>query len=190
MNSSVNLHRKGFKGQREFYIATQGPTEATTNDFWRAIYEKNVSVIVMVTSLQERGKVGPFCCTTHSSYWKNFSLIQSKCFKYWPSRGQGNYGEISVTFASELNESSFTNRWFHITYVSGSTLIAVNNWVGCTLQANETRTVLQMYFTNWPDFGCPEDPADMIQFIMAARSNNESQGGKAPILVHCRSIIW
>ena len=39
------------------FIATQGPKPNTVGDFWRMIIEKNVSYIVMLTPLIDRGKV-------------------------------------------------------------------------------------------------------------------------------------
>ncbi|XP_042879295.1 uncharacterized protein LOC122257853 [Penaeus japonicus] len=50
--------------QKKRFIATQGPKETTKQDFWRMIWEKNVYVVVMVTSCIEGAK--------------------NKCSKYWP----------------------------------------------------------------------------------------------------------
>nr|XP_045606618.1 tyrosine-protein phosphatase 10D-like [Procambarus clarkii] len=65
----------GYKIPKEF-IASQGPKDNTTKDFWRMVWEKNIRVIVMVTQ-----------CT---------QMNKDKCSKYWP-----NPSEEPITYPVE-----------------------------------------------------------------------------------------
>ncbi|XP_059477251.1 uncharacterized protein LOC132197748 [Neocloeon triangulifer] len=57
----------GYKKDKA-YIATQGPKPNTLVDFWRMVWQEQVSLIVMVANLVETGK--------------------TKCEKYWPDERQ------------------------------------------------------------------------------------------------------
>ncbi|XP_037034336.1 tyrosine-protein phosphatase non-receptor type 4-like isoform X2 [Bradysia coprophila] len=50
------------------YIATQGPLSTTTTDFWRMVQQESSHLIVMLTTVMERGR--------------------PKCHQYWPLLGE------------------------------------------------------------------------------------------------------
>ncbi|KAJ6658539.1 hypothetical protein lerEdw1_019926 [Lerista edwardsae] len=76
--------------QKDSYIASQGPLQHTTEDFWRMIWEWKSCSIVMLTELEERG--------------------QEKCAQYWPSDGSVSYGDITVELKKEEECESYTVR--------------------------------------------------------------------------------
>nr|XP_034321166.1 receptor-type tyrosine-protein phosphatase alpha-like [Crassostrea gigas] len=81
---------EGANRQKE-YIATQGPKSNTLGDFWRMIWQENVSSVVMVTTLVEGEKV--------------------KCNKYWPDTDNpALYGPVQVTLMEEKEYACFTTR--------------------------------------------------------------------------------
>lgn len=60
------------------YIAAQGPLEKTCGDFWQMVWEQEASLVIMLTTTVERGRV--------------------KCHQYWPE------GEETLTFGNlEIN---------------------------------------------------------------------------------------
>ncbi|XP_072048343.1 receptor-type tyrosine-protein phosphatase S-like [Amphiura filiformis] len=83
----------GYKAPNK-YIASQGPNEASMADFWRMMWENNMSKIVMVTNLTESGKI--------------------KCEKYWPDKAE-RYGNFTVTFVNKEVLVDYTIRHFTIT---------------------------------------------------------------------------
>lgn len=68
------------------YIATQGPLPNTVGDFWRMVWEQKSRTIVMMTQLEERGRV--------------------KCVEYWPSRDSVTYHGI-VIMACDVEELAY-----------------------------------------------------------------------------------
>ncbi|XP_068231005.1 receptor-type tyrosine-protein phosphatase eta-like [Palaemon carinicauda] len=89
-------------GERTF-VASQGPKESTTQDFWRMIWELECLNIVMLTNLMERGR--------------------EKCFMYWPDVGEGpqETGNITVHNLSEEESELHVIRNFEITNSSDKT---------------------------------------------------------------------
>ncbi|KAK7103069.1 hypothetical protein V1264_021197 [Littorina saxatilis] len=80
---------------RKAYIATQGPRRNTTGDFWKTVWQNNVSNIVMLTNLKEDGK--------------------KKCEQYWPSQGkQYRYGLVDVLGLEERVRADYVRRTFQI----------------------------------------------------------------------------
>lgn len=77
----------------------QGPLSETYSDFWRMVWEQRVSIVVMMTRLEERSRI--------------------KCDQYWPSRGPEVYagGNITITPAeAPIELAYFTIRHFNITH--------------------------------------------------------------------------
>ncbi|XP_061176849.1 receptor-type tyrosine-protein phosphatase beta-like isoform X2 [Saccostrea echinata] len=85
----------GYKSERE-YIATQGPIPGTIDDFWRMIWEQNVSIIVMLTLCKEEGRV--------------------KCEMYWPEnvKEPKQYGDLVVETVSCSTVNFYDFRIFKI----------------------------------------------------------------------------
>ncbi|XP_065344142.1 receptor-type tyrosine-protein phosphatase alpha-like [Cloeon dipterum] len=77
------------------YIATQGPKLSTVNDFWRMIWQENISLIVMVTNLVVGDK--------------------KKCEKYWPDvNREESYGNVVVRSVNEEINANYVTRTFSI----------------------------------------------------------------------------
>ncbi|XP_063115005.1 tyrosine-protein phosphatase non-receptor type 4 isoform X4 [Cavia porcellus] len=73
------------------YIACQGPLPHTCTDFWQMTWEQGSSMVVMLTTQVERGRV--------------------KCHQYWPEpTGSSSYGCYQVTCHSEEGNSAYIFR--------------------------------------------------------------------------------
>ncbi|XP_078481052.1 uncharacterized protein LOC100183702 isoform X1 [Ciona intestinalis] len=84
----------GYSQERKF-IATQGPLDRTTGDFWKMVWEQECLVIVMLTNPVESGK--------------------KKCAKYWPDQGKRcTYDGYNVETVTEIDYGSYIVRTIHI----------------------------------------------------------------------------
>lgn len=89
------------------------------------VWEQNVHIIIMVTSLEERGKVSNFTLNTICSFYTFFKVIyfeQPKCDRYWPEDAANplTFESLSVSQLNETDFESYTLRSFKVERVSDS----------------------------------------------------------------------
>ncbi|EDO17987.1 hypothetical protein Kpol_1054p34 [Vanderwaltozyma polyspora DSM 70294] len=158
------------------YIATQGPTNKTWDQFWQMCYQtcpdENI-VIVMVTPLVEHGR--------------------EKCYQYWPIGGQldsareiskiqkpGGSADISV-FPTSLRVSFIESERFSQGYtLSTLKLEPTDEYMG------PSKTVHHFYFDQWEDMNKPEE---VIPIMKLSEHSHRLNSGKNPIIVHCSAGV-
>ncbi|CAF3641045.1 unnamed protein product [Adineta steineri] len=75
------------------YIATQGPLPTTCEAFWQMIWEQECTLIIMLTTLFESGRI--------------------KCHQYWPNVSETNdYGLFTIRCTRERKENELMYREF------------------------------------------------------------------------------
>jgi len=88
----MNIPGSGIKNS---YIATQGPLATTCTDFWYMIWECESTLVIMLTTTVERGRI--------------------KCHKYWPDKGvTSEFDNLEVTCIEEKTGENFVFREFSI----------------------------------------------------------------------------
>lgn len=93
----VNMEIPG-SGIINQYIAAQGPLPNTCIDFWQMVWEQQSSLVVMLTTKVERGRV--------------------KCHQYWPDLYEtADFGVLQITCVNEEETPSFAFREFNLTHV-------------------------------------------------------------------------
>uniref|UniRef100_A0A8D3D9K1 protein-tyrosine-phosphatase n=1 Tax=Scophthalmus maximus TaxID=52904 RepID=A0A8D3D9K1_SCOMX len=92
------------------YIACQGPLPNTCPDFWQMTWEQGSSMVVMLTTQVERGRV--------------------KCHQYWPNPDSATtYGNFTVTCHNEEGNSAFLVREMTLTHTQKNIINVVWCWM-------------------------------------------------------------
>ncbi|KAJ9095997.1 hypothetical protein QFC21_005360 [Naganishia friedmannii] len=170
------------KGTNKRYIATQGPLDATFEDFWTLVWEQRVEVIVMLTKQFEGGAV--------------------KCGSYWTD---GTYGPLhlqllSIAGGEDEQEKAVSGFNFHVG--SDRSVTSAPNIHRVFLLTHDghpdspPRKITQIQCVSWPDFDVPDDPHTLLGLVkevdqaseeMAADADDREQ--KPPVIVHCSAGV-
>lgn len=141
-------------------IITQGPTKCSIAAFWAMVWEQNTSVIVMLTRRFEKG--------------------YEKCAKYWPMTALSSMivGDMMIKLISTQikYEDCLTCRTFTIcrTNISDGT--------------EEQRTITQIHYIEWPDFGIPST-TDIMREVMHLSNYHQDETSYQPIIIHCSAGV-
>ena len=57
-----DTHINGYRCMYSHLAVCTGPVPASVQDFWRMIWEQGTAIIVMVTNLEEKGRVRKSVC--------------------------------------------------------------------------------------------------------------------------------
>ncbi|KAG9509621.1 Tyrosine-protein phosphatase 10D, partial [Fragariocoptes setiger] len=96
---------------------------------------------------------------------------RDKCDRYWPCDTQPvTYGNIHVTMLNECQYCDWT----------------ITEMKVC--RDKQSRIVRHFHFTTWPDFGVPDPPSTLVQFVRAFREKVPPSNSH-PIIAHCSAGV-
>ncbi|KAJ7426026.1 tyrosine-protein phosphatase non-receptor type 3 isoform X2 [Willisornis vidua] len=153
------------------YIATQGPLPHTCAHFWQVVWDHKLSLIIMLTTLTERGR--------------------TKCHQYWPDPPDVmEYGSFRVRCHSEDCTIAYVVREMVITNVEDVTLTTMKLLLQLDVlnlhRTEQQHTVTHLQYVAWPDHGVPDDSMDFLEFVTCMRPKRVKN---EPVLVHCSAGI-
>jgi protein-tyrosine phosphatase len=191
------------------YIASQAPIPATFNDFWRAVWEQDVRVIVMLTAESEGGQVkshnywnageyGPLKLKLLSERQVNLEtkkVVTSKTPAPPVRPSLGARRSTTANVAGERKEQDLKSP------ISKPPSIMVRHLAlsHSSHPFQPMREITQIQYADWPDFGAPASPTELIslvehvnKFVRRSASPPSTVGpdeaapeGQRPIMVHC-----
>jgi len=104
---------------------------------------------------------------------------RKKADVYWPNNEGAceEYGSISVTLSSVCKLRNITVRIFSICHTESS---------------EDAREIVQMHYTEWPDFGVPTTThtiRELIRLVDLFKERSLSRSLNGPIIAHCSAGI-
>ncbi|KAA8495905.1 Tyrosine-protein phosphatase non-receptor type 1 [Porphyridium purpureum] len=126
------------------YIAAQNPLPSTMGHFWQMVWEQNISVIVMLTKLVEKGKV--------------------KGEQYWPDIGESILYGTSYRVIAEGHTAKSKE-----TYLQIRTFILWKAPPGSEDDLDRTRRegrhITHVQYMSWPDHGIPKTCKPLLNLL-------------------------
>ncbi|KAI6178884.1 Protein-tyrosine-phosphatase [Aphelenchoides besseyi] len=103
---------------------------------------------------------------------------RDKCHRYWPDANQPTvlYMDIEVTLLNEaLEYDEYTIRQFRL--------------VNLAEPNQPARIVIHFHFQAWPDFGAPDHPVGIVNFLRLFRTRLPPSPLNRPTVVHCSAGV-
>jgi tyrosine-protein phosphatase 2/3 len=205
----VNANHVKASYSNKRYIATQAPIPATFHDFWRLVWEQDARILVMLTAESEGGQLkshpywqtgdyGPLKLKLFSEKHVSLGLDQAKQSKprsgrpsIGPRRSTNPLTEAEKTMATGSKQPGPENPFAIVRHLTLS---------HSNLPFEPMREIVQLQYTQWPDFGAPAHPQHLLALIeltskyvrgSASPANptldaaEPAPKGQRPVLVHC-----
>uniref|UniRef100_A0A8D0KXQ2 protein-tyrosine-phosphatase n=1 Tax=Strix occidentalis caurina TaxID=311401 RepID=A0A8D0KXQ2_STROC len=103
---------------------------------------------------------------------REFEMGRKKCERYWPLYGEAavTFGPFRVSCEAEQARTDYFIRTLLLEF------------------QNETRSVYQFHYVNWPDHDVPSSFDSILDMISLMREYQEHED--VPICIHCRYQIY
>ncbi|KAJ1992728.1 Tyrosine-protein phosphatase non-receptor type 2 [Coemansia spiralis] len=148
------------------YIATQGPLNHSTGDFWQMIWEQKAQSIVMLANPVESGR--------------------NKCAVYWPSAA----GKPIASRLSNEGTGVLVTLLGERQLEHGNPSVVVRTlMLEHKRHPGESRTVRQLHYTEWPDHGVPLSPVPLFRLLQELNSGKQNATDSGPVVVHCSAGV-
>ena len=170
----INASHLQAENSRMQYIATQGPLPSTEVDFWQAVWENDIEVIIMLTRTFEGG--------------------QAKCHQYWDRQR-----DIGPFILKQVDEFEQVDRYRGSKPVS--VIIRKFKLSHRDRNLTEPREITQIHYSDWPDLHVIEPEAILVILRIKLQQENgpdtpmvkrrksvgsaQAASKAKPVLVHC-----
>lgn len=196
------------------YIATQAPIPQTFEDFWRVIWEQDVGVIVMLTAESEGGQVKshPYWKTGEYGIFKvkqlaerKVSLVSKPTVTQEPQKRPTASRRLTTSNATPAVEKKFNFEPAEIkaskppSAEEPSVTVRHFTLAHSSQPLKHPRSVTQIQYAQWPDFGAPASPSSVLSLIdlvdkfqrnasspsTTNAPDEPCREGQKPVMVHC-----
>ncbi|XP_067932724.1 receptor-type tyrosine-protein phosphatase T-like [Watersipora subatra] len=157
------------------YIASQDPTEATSRDFWRMIWqEKTMNIVTIVNDVQKVPSL-PYCPETIGS------AMNCQCLKIVLLARDQKSRQVVRTL--KVQKSVQTHPGVTVQMGAIIPIKSFRDWPQkIYLQEKETLAVKQFEFHSWDDLSSPAEINSFVEFVRKVRIFKLC--GSGPILVY------
>jgi len=175
------------------YIMTQGPLYFYMADFWTMVFESNAKIILCLTKEKENKKskfdayynddqearFNHYLVKVESKIIDDNIVIRQLIVSLLRPKPESNL-ESEIRIISNKNDSVHSDDF--MMFESDEETISPE------LETVETRTITQIQYTGWPDFGLPTDVNEFLK-IFTIVDDISPATPETPLVIHCSAGI-